>query len=131
MSFQCDVQPEFYDHSEPVARKEHECCECRMPIRKGEKHFVAVGKWEGQLDSYRQHTLCCQACMYIRDNITDGECIGFGELFEYYGEWKRGWQGVSQYRKHPPFRAMMAKIIRRKRYEQLRHCPFHKWRAGG
>lgn len=35
---------------------------------------------------YRQHDLCANACRYVRDELSDGECIGFGYLKEWYQE---------------------------------------------
>lgn len=83
----CDL-PEFYEWSEPVARKEHRCCECNAPINKGEKHFHARGKWDGAMSSFRQHMLCLEACMFIRDKLNGGDCICFGGLFEWWDDSK-------------------------------------------
>lgn len=77
--------PEFYDHSEPVARKQHYCVECSAPILEGEKHFFYSGKWDGNIEDGRQHLLCLAACLLIRDEF-NGECIPFGELWEWWGE---------------------------------------------
>ena len=79
------IIPEFYKHWEPTARKVHRCVECGTAILKGEKHFQYVVKWEGDISGGRQHLLCMEACMLIRDEIED-ECILFGGLFEWYGE---------------------------------------------
>ena len=85
----CDL-PEWYEYTEPVAMKNHACCECSAPILKGEKHFHGRGKWPFGVASYRQHVACMEACMCIRDDFSDGECIGFGSLFEDFDEMK--WQ---------------------------------------
>ena len=82
---ECAV-PQFYTHHEPIARKVHRCCECGAPILKGEKHFSWTGKWEGQISSGRQHLVCMEACMMIRDEFEGGECIPFGGLMDYYNE---------------------------------------------
>lgn len=87
MSFTCEITPDFFTWSEPVARKEHKCCECSAPIVKGEKHYAGRGKWEGAISVYRQHMLCCEACMWVRDELND-ECIPFGSLQEWYGEYR-------------------------------------------
>lgn len=117
---ECEV-PQFYQHSEPVARKRHECCECDAPIEIGEKHFKATGKWEcWGVRTYRQHFDCMLACMLIRDELNDYECIGFGMLKESFGEIKVGWMeiGSTKETRHPAYqrlRDLMAKIIRRER----------------
>lgn len=120
----CDL-PEFYDWNEPVAGKRHRCCECAAPILKGEKHFHAWGKWDGRMESYRQHMACCQACMLIRDKFSDGECIPFGWLMEYFREFTGGqYSRQSEHDKNNPawrsLRELMAKILWRQRsYRRL------------
>jgi len=86
--FTCDVRPDFYSWAEPVASKEHKCCECLAPILKGETYFRAVGKWEGVVSTHRQHLLCMEACMLVRDKLNDFECIPFGTLQEWYGTYR-------------------------------------------
>ena len=83
---ECDLLPDFYNWSEPVARKSHRCCECRAPILKGEKHFQGTGKWDGKITTYRQHLVCCEAAMLIRDGFNGGDCIGFGDVKEAFNE---------------------------------------------
>ena len=84
---ECEI-PEFYFHSDPVARKSHECAECAAPINPGEKHFRVNMKYDGRLESFRQHFLCMEACMFVRDKgLNDDECLGYGELREWYWEW--------------------------------------------
>jgi hypothetical protein len=83
---ECEV-PEFYVHKEATARKLHKCCECGTVIEKGEKYFWCVGKWDGHIETHRQHLVCMEACMLIRDEF-EGECIAFGALFEWWGEYK-------------------------------------------
>ena len=108
---ECEL-PAFYVHSEPVARKRHKCCECGSPIEKGEKHFVCTGKWNGEAPTTRrQHLLCMEACMFIRDEFNDGECIGFGDLYDSFGQMRRDYDP-----KHEKWRKlfrMMVKIRRR------------------
>lgn len=113
----CDDPPTFFSYTEPVAQKAHRCCECSAPIRKGEKHFCGRGKWQDSLETYRQHFLCMEACMLIRDEF-GGDCIGFGMLKEEFDElrcdnwyqqrdrYKSAWQRL---------RKMMADIKRRER----------------
>ncbi len=109
---ECEIA-EFYNWSEPVARKEHRCCECSAPIRMGEKHFVATGKWDGQLSTFRQHLLCCETSMYVRDKLNGGECICFGGLVEWLEESK--WQCDKTHLIWREFRNKMAAIKRRER----------------
>ncbi len=90
MNDSCEMA-EFSTHSEPVARKKHQCCECRAPIEKGEKHFLLTGKWDFGMDSFRQHFACMEACMLIRDNDSiygGGECIPFGGLKDHVWEFR-------------------------------------------
>ncbi len=81
----CEL-PTFYSHSEPIARKRHLCCECSAPILPGEKHFRGAGKWDGDFHEHRQHLVCMEACITIRDDFYGGECIGFGCLKEEFDE---------------------------------------------
>lgn len=97
---ECEL-PAFYSHAEPVAKKQHRCCECSAPILKGEKHFKCTGKWDGGLQTFRQHLVCMEACMMIRDEFNDGECIGFGDLVEAFGDRKGDCD-----KKHPTMKKM-------------------------
>jgi len=111
----CDL-PEFYSHSEPVAAKEHRCCECAAPILKGEKHFFCTGKWFGEVQSYRQHLDCCEACMLIRDKFNGDECIGFGALKEEFEELRSdNWYPERYHEPWKKLRSLMAKILWRER----------------
>lgn len=116
---ECDIRPEFYQWCEPVARKVHKCVECYVPINIGEKHFKSWGKWDGDFIVNRQHLLCCQACEFIRDEIEDGECIGFGELFEFVCEYRIDLDENKHKQPWKELRSMIAKIKWRKRkYKQ-------------
>lgn len=79
----CEI-PEFFSSRWVVARKPHRCCECGGDIPKGEFHGYFSGKWDGDLNSYRQHIECEDACRWLRDvkRFDGGECLYFGELFE-------------------------------------------------
>ena len=84
MSMYCDYDgPEFYSVVEPVARKQYECCECSVPIAAGSKHVKATGKWEGELNTFRQHMVMKGQS---RDTawfaITDGEWPAIRRAFE-------------------------------------------------
>lgn len=97
--------PEFYHETYPKARKSYRCVECAAPIEVGEVHLKYRGKWDGVVGGGRQHMLCRELCKFIRDEFQDGECIGFGQLFENecdygftctdYGR-KQGWNATEQ-----------------------------------
>jgi hypothetical protein len=105
----CEI-PEFYSEDFPVAAKEHRCCECRAPINVGEKHLYCRMKYDGEFQTYRQHMLCRELCMLIRDNGY-GDCVYFGGLRDEIeaGEYLTGY-GKADY---PEERRLWARIIRR------------------
>jgi hypothetical protein len=113
----CDV-PEFYSEEFPVARKPHECCECLAPIAKGEKHLRWVMKWEGTIDSGRQHMLCRELCMFMNQE-GDG-CCGFGEMKNQFREedYTARWNHDEE-----PYRSgrrLMAQILWRERSARVK-----------
>jgi hypothetical protein len=119
MSDYCELA-EFYECRELVARKDHTCCECHSPIATGEKHLYAVGKWAGDFDYFRQHLICGEACMLIRDKFNGGDCIPFGALFDEFHEF-RGDYAEEQHREAwQMLRNLMAKIKWRKRQERIK-----------
>lgn len=94
MSWSCDWDgPEVYSEGEVVARKEHGCVECNAPILPGECHLRYSGLWDGAWGGGRQHLLCRDACVWIRD-VLEGECIAFGELGEWWAEHGNSWDVV-------------------------------------
>ena len=104
---------EFYSYTEPVARKRYACRECHAKIEIGEKHFAWRGKWEGKIITGRQHLLCMEACMMVRDVFNDFECLPFGELLGFYSDCRRELLG------HPKFRDLVRLIVRIRRRERL------------
>lgn len=121
----CSMPEVFTSKTGIVARKEHKCCECKGSIHKGEAYYYCQGQWEGDFSRYRQHLNCKEACTMIRDNFFQGECIGFGELFEYYHEYidpadKNQYAFPARPRTEDTkkFRAIMASILRRLRRER-------------
>lgn len=59
----CDYDPaEFYSASIRTARKSHKCEECGAPILPGDKYEAVVGKWDGNLDTFKT----CEPCVDIR-----------------------------------------------------------------
>jgi hypothetical protein len=116
MSLDCEV-PEFYHCSEPTAAKAHKCCECRVPIDKGEKHLYCRMKFDGSFYHYRQHLLCARACEFIRDEFLDkfeDGCVPFGELLSEFRE-MRSFRNDKTEDRWKELRGMMAEILRRKR----------------
>jgi len=69
------------------ARKQHDCCECDVPIKPGDVHEVVSGIWDGRPDRYRT----CLGCVALRAEVIAHErkdgCLGddaippFGELY--------------------------------------------------
>lgn len=80
----CEL-PEFYSEDFPKAAKEHRCCECRAPIDRGEVHLYARMKFDGEFDTYRQHSLCRELCMAMNFE-TDWECCPFGGMKDSFDE---------------------------------------------
>lgn len=69
-------QPSFYALSTPVARRPHRCCECRTTIPTGERYEKAVGKWDGEVGTYRTHA----ACAALWDFVHHVACGGHGHI---------------------------------------------------
>jgi hypothetical protein len=110
----CDESAEVSNISEPVARKQHQCCECNAPILKGEKYLVCEMLFDGAWNRYRQHELCARTCEHIRDNI-ENECICFGSLRDWYREYKRDLRKQKNDPSISKVRSMLAQIIKRER----------------
>jgi len=75
----CDCEdnyPEFYTHETPKANKQHNCCECKSIISKGEKYHRHSGKWDSGVSSFK----VCNNCQEIADELLD--CWCFTELYE-------------------------------------------------
>lgn len=107
----CDIEtPEFYAEDFPVARKVHRCCECSAPINVGEKHLYVRAKQDGEFWRERQHMLCRELCMHIRDEL--GECICFGGLKE---EWQDGDWNFGPKAEKRKARTLYARILKRER----------------
>lgn len=78
----CDVHCEFMRRETPVAQKDYRCDECRKPIPAGTKHSAVVGKWDGEVRTYRAHTECRALADSLRD---DDGCFLLGQLMEAPG----------------------------------------------
>ena len=68
--------------------------------------------------TFRQHLVCMEACMLIRDKFNEGDCIGFGELKEYFDEMKHGWFKGSDSEEWQRLRHLMAVILVRERKQR-------------
>lgn len=58
---ECEVSQQFYFERLVTASgrsKNLRCCECRLPIERGEKYYRCTGKWDGYLWSGAQHLFC-------------------------------------------------------------------------
>ena len=109
----CEI-PEFFNVTEPKARNQYRCCECAAPILAGEVYVYCVGKWDGGMNTYKQHLLCANACRWIRDD-SDGECIGFGDLKEWAADQFHYHPERNQVAQYKAIRKMLADILRRER----------------
>lgn len=109
--YDCEI-PEFYSETFPKAAKVHKCCECKAPIEVGEKHLYYRMKSDGAFWHERQHMLCRELCMILRDADFVEDCIPFGELKSWWAE-----EQISQQRgqEMKPYRDRMAAILRRER----------------
>lgn len=91
--YDCCELPEFFSERVSVARKEYKCCECRLRIPKGMLYWYCTGKWDGEMNWYRQHIECRDACYAFQMHNRD--CIPFGGLWEYLSEhgptWEEDW----------------------------------------
>lgn len=76
----CDY-PKIFDVSNPTARKDYKCCECKIIIKKGEKYYRNKGLWENEWDEFIE----CEECHDLREKLMyeykkDDIEIPFGEL---------------------------------------------------
>jgi len=68
-------QPSAWWVTEPVARKQHECCECDGGIHPGEGYRRAAGVWSGEFSHYKT----CFACVELGSRLTSAgfeHCLG-------------------------------------------------------
>lgn len=104
--------PSVYGEKEVKARKAHSCVECSALILPGEIHLVYSGCWDGSWSGGRQHLLCRDACVWIRDVLNE-ECIAFGELSEW-------WSNNKHVRDHVSYEDWRAATPeRRKQFERM------------
>lgn len=63
---------EFYRSEVRRARKEYRCDECGDPIEPGDLHEHAVGKWDGEIMSFRTCARCCNVRRDYFDSVAHG-----------------------------------------------------------
>lgn len=61
--------PTFYKETQHIAAKNHICDECKAVIIAGDKYRKAVGKWDGDLITFRTCALCCSLRDYASAHI--------------------------------------------------------------
>lgn len=68
--------PSYSTVTLPKAKKQHQCCECRLPILPGAVYENTFGLWDGPL-SFKT----CLLCAELRDHFNRDGWI-YGELWE-------------------------------------------------
>jgi len=64
---------ELIGRTQPIARKQHRCGECRCTIKPGQKYERDVTVFEGELTTYKT----CITCVHVRDSLFRcGWCYG-------------------------------------------------------
>lgn len=61
--------PDAFQTKTRKARKEHKCCECYQPIKKGEFYQYSSGIWDGEPSAYKQ----CLTCYAIFRQVPESE----------------------------------------------------------
>lgn len=69
--------PSCFTESIRKARKEHQCYECRDPIKIGERYEYVSGIWDGRADSFKT----CLLCAEIRAHFSCGHGWVYGEVW--------------------------------------------------
>ena len=78
MTVSCDYDPAtVYDVNTVKASKSHKCCECQGVIRKGERHELSKGLWDGSWSSFRTCPDCLHVICELKRLIDDGRCGGW------------------------------------------------------
>ena len=70
--------PEWMHYRMRKARKEHVCCECREPIKKGEQFEYTSGKWDGRIQAFKTCAYCANLRAVLVSKFCDG--VAFGDL---------------------------------------------------
>lgn len=80
--------PEYFDVAEPVARKEHRCCECHVVIGRGEKYERCSGKWSGEFQSFATCGQCCELRQKVVEHEKAMGCDGSEAWPPFGGLWQ-------------------------------------------
>ena len=76
----CDYDaPSVYRESRPIARKEHQCCECGRAIEVGTQYLYAWGIWEARAGTFKRCPACLRLADYIKAHVPCF-CDQFGGL---------------------------------------------------
>lgn len=89
----CDIDegPKVYRDSWPVARKEHQCCECGRTIDIGKEYHYECGIWECGAEQYKT----CVDCAGLWESLSSiGFCIIYTELKSAYYEYLHDYLGI-------------------------------------
>lgn len=97
MAFDCEGAAEIWRESFHIARKEHKCCECRMPILPGEKYAYIFILYEGDTSVFKQHLCCWSMARHVNLDIIGEEltkeitgysfcAYHFGEVRQFFWE---------------------------------------------
>lgn len=81
---ECEI-PEFYNEHYRTARMQHRCCETDRVIRKGDRYWSCTGKWDGDVETYKQSESAYHFARWLNGQM-DG-CVCFGNVSEAVGEW--------------------------------------------
>ena len=73
--------------SQPIARRQHSCCECGSLIQPGEQYELVRGVWDGQFDTYKTCSFCASARARAHGDfdLNSDEDFPFGQLWECVG----------------------------------------------
>jgi len=75
-------EPTLYEEVLRKSRKEHRCCECFNPIKKGVKYYDIKGLWDGEFSGYKAHENCHELLKMLSVDSFTGEPLPFHELFD-------------------------------------------------
>lgn len=79
----CEEPMEMLLNAQPKCRKAFKCCECGLMVPVGDEYEKHVGKYEGQILTYRT----CLLCVEIRNVFTCGKGWMYGSLWEELEEY--------------------------------------------
>lgn len=82
--------PSVYNESEPKAKKEHRCSECRRTIEVGEQYLRIEGCWDGVWSTSK---VCrhCSAMADVMRSISECFCPSMGNMLcEFFDEDRDG-----------------------------------------